>query len=205
MNLRRRASLRTVAAACGIVAAVLMVALPSFLAAHPSRPVLPLAADLTAIDPQSLVPAVADLPVGTLEESHAYVTTTQAARINGTSLALLQQTGREIGFDRDFKVPRFGDVEVEVVRFRTHAGMSRAYSYFLTLASAQGLPNPSRLDGIGERGAVVVTPEAAFIEFMRGRYYTVVTTVPGGRENVDLIGRVSHKVDQRILRYGARA
>jgi hypothetical protein len=154
--------------------------------------------EISTIDPRSLAPNLTDLPFGTRFQFDRYVTTPDAARRNGTSLFVLQSTGREIGFDRDFFVPGYGDIEIDIVRFRTHQGVSRAYSYFLTLPAAHGLADPIRTLGMGERAAIEITSDAAFLEFMRGRYYVVITSVPGGRANLDLIGKLSRAVDERI-------
>lgn len=192
---------------CVIIAlvAVAFIVVPNFGARSASQAPRAITSEVSTIDPRALAPAVKDLPAGTHLQSDRYVSTPDAARRNGTSLLFLQSAGREIGFNRDFLVPGHGDVEVDIVRFRTHQGMVRAYSYFLTLPAAHGLADPIRAVGMGERAGVVITADAAFLEFMRGRYYVVVTSVPGGRANLDLIGKLSKAVDKRILTYGVSA
>jgi hypothetical protein len=187
------------------LAAVAFIVVPNF-GLHSRNPApREITSELSTFDPRALAPAVKELPVGTRLQFDRYVSTPDAARRNGTSLLFLESAGREIGFDRDFLVPGHGDIEVDIVRFRTHHGMVRAYSYFLTLPAAHGLADPIRAVGMGERAGVVITPDAAFLEFMRGRYYVVVTSVPGGRANLDLIGKLSKAVDKRILTYGLSA
>jgi hypothetical protein len=181
------------------------IVVPNFGAHSRSETTRGITSEVSTIDPRSLAPGLKDLPVGTRLQLDRYVSTPDAARRNGTSLLFLESTGREIGFDRDFLVPEHGDVEVDIVRFRTHQGMVRAYSYFLTLPAAHGLADPIRTVGMGERAGVVITTDAAFLEFMRGRYYVVVTSVPGGRANLDLIGKLSKAVDRRILTFGLSA
>jgi hypothetical protein len=132
------------------------------------------------------------------------VSNEQAARRNNTSLAVLRNTGREIGFERDFLVPRYADIEVDVVRFRSHDGMGKAYAYFLGLPDAQGL-HATVFRGLGERAALVTTPEAGFVEFMRGRYYAVITTVPLTQSTLNTIGGLARRLDRRILHYQPNA
>lgn len=185
-----------------VLAAVGFIVVPNIGARSPSQTPREITSDISTIDPRALAPAVKEFPAGTRLQSDRYVSTPDAARRNGTSLLFLQSAGREIGFDRDFVVPGHGDIEVDIVRFRTREGMVRAYSYFLTLPAAHGLADPVRTVGMGERAAMVITADAAFLEFMRGRYYVVVTSVPGGRANLDLIGKLSEAVDKRILTFG---
>ena len=160
--------------------------------------------EISTIDPAALVPQLAELPQGSSVQSNTYVTTTQASHNNHTSLALLRSDGREIGFDRDFRVPTYGDIEIEVVRFRSHSGMRRAYDYFLTLPATRGL-TAVPFAGIGEHAALVSTPQAAFVEFMRGRYYAVITTIPATQEALRYIHSLARRLDTRILTYGASA
>jgi hypothetical protein len=180
-----------------VLVAISLIVVPS-LGLHARHTPQGTEVDLRTIDPQSLVPTITDLPRGTRLQTQAYVSTVQAAQRNGTSLALLRHTGREVGFTRDFLVPQHGDIEVEVVRFHTHPGLMKGYAYFLTLPASRGLPDPVRAEGIGERAAVVATSTAAFVEFMRGRYYVVVTAIPGGPANLTFIGRLAHAVDQHV-------
>lgn len=183
------------------LAGLAFIVAPLFTRSAHETTVARLTSELATIDPSVLVPAARDLPRGTRLQSGTYVSTGQAARSNGTSLQVLQRTGREIGFERDFLVPKYGDIDVEIVRFRTHEGMKQAYSYFLTLPAARGLPNPVRTEGVGERAALVMAEGGAFLEFMRGRYYVVVTTVPAARGTLDFVARLSRALDERIRTY----
>jgi hypothetical protein len=109
----------------------------------------------------------------------------------------MRSTGREIGFDSDFLVPAYGDVEVEVVRYRTLQGLRRAYSYFLQLPARHDL-RAVPLRSLGEQAALVVGIGAAYIEFRRDRYYVVVTVVPPTGSSLSFITQVSKSVDRRI-------
>lgn len=200
----RASTLRLVALVVVLAAAVVMIVLPSLSPKASSRSARQVDAEFSAIDPRAFAPQPIDLPNGTQLNSSSYISTLEAAKRNGTSLAVLQGTGREIGFSRDFQVPRYGDIEVEVVRFRTSSGLARAYKYFLTLPSRQNL-RAVPFEGIGERAAMVVSPEAAFVEFVRGRYYVVVTSVPMSGTNLNLIGHISKQVDDRIRSYHQNA
>ena len=182
-----------------LLAAVAMIVLPS-LRARSSVARSNLDAAATAVDPRLLVPQVADLPQGTALNSYSYVTTSQAATRNDTPLPLLRQFGREIGYTRDFQVPRYGDIEVDVVRYRTSDGLARAYAYFLCLPARVGT-RPIRFRGLGQDAALVVTPSAGFVEFVRGRYYAVITAVPITGDSLRFIGQLSKQVDQRIRSY----
>ena len=200
----RRSLLGVASAGLLLLVAVALIVLPG-LSSHSSAPpkdtVRP---EISTIDPAALVPQLADLPHGSSVQSNSYVTTNQASQNNHTSLTRLRTDGREIGFDRDFRVPRYGDIEIEVVRFRSHAGMGRAYDYFLTLPAARGL-TAVPFNGLGEHAALVSTSQAAFVEFMRGRYYAVITTVPATQGALQYIHTLAHRLDRRILSYGASA
>jgi hypothetical protein len=157
-----------------------------------------------AADPMQFVPTVHDLPNGTRLYSHRYISTESAAKNNGTPLALLRRVGREIGYDRDFVVPAYGDIEIEVVRYKTHQGLSEAYDYFLKLPQRQGL-RAVPMSRLGEKAALVVGNSVVFIEFRRERYYVVVTAVPATGASVNFITQVSKNVDRRIREYRASA
>jgi hypothetical protein len=163
------------------------------------------APDLTTIDPQDLVPTLGDFPPGTTLSTFMYVSTAQASRRNGIPLSVLHRTGREIGYDRDFQVPGYGDIEVETVRFRTHSGMARAYSYFMTMVPHTTVPAPATVRGVGERSAIALIEGGGFVEFMRGRYYVVISAVPATTRAVALIESLAHLVDRRIRTYSASA
>jgi hypothetical protein len=142
--------------------------------------------------------------VGSSVQSNSYVTNAQASQRNQTSLTFLRSSGREIGFDRDFNVPRYGDIDIEVVRFKSHAGMGKAYDYFLSLPGARGL-NAVPFTGLGEHAALVTNSQAGFVEFMRGRYYAVITAVPATQNSLRYIHALARRLDTRILHYGPSA
>jgi len=183
-----------------LAAAITSIVLPSLRSA--SSPGTPHRADaeFSAIDPRLLVPQAADLPRGTSVSSFAYVSSAQAARRNDTPLPVLQQFGREIGYTRDFQVPRYGDIEVDVVRYRTIGGLARAYAYFLGLPARVG-SHPVSLRGLGDRASLVLAGVAGFVEFRRGRYYIVITAVPITAATLTFIGRLSKQVDRNIRTY----
>lgn len=160
--------------------------------------------EVLTIDPAQLVPQLTELPAGSSVQSNTYISTAQSSRQNQISLKLLQSVGREIGFDRDFTVPQYGDIDIEVVRFKSHAGMGRAYTYFLGLPSAHGMTSVP-VSGLGERAALVTNPQAGFVEFMRGRYYAVITTIPATHSTLAYIHRLASRLDDRILHYGPSA
>jgi hypothetical protein len=166
---------------------------------------VPLSSELSTVDPRAFVPTVKELPRGTTLSSFAYISTEQASQRNSIPLTLLRRTGREIGYDRDFQVPRYGDIEVEAVRFRTHDGMTRAYSYFLTMVPKANVPPPMVLSGVGERGTLVLIEGGAFVEFMRGRYYVVITTVPATPRTVVFIEGLARTMDRWIRTFSASA
>jgi hypothetical protein len=189
-------------AAGGILAvvALVLIAWPGRSGHTPSSSSRVFKPEVSTIDPAALVPQLADLPAGSSVQSDAYVTTGQASKRNQTSLAILRSTGREIGFERDFQIPSLGEIDIEVVRFKSHVGMGQAYAYFLRLPSAQGLDAvPFR--GLGERAALVASSQAGFVEFMRGRYYAVITTVPATKTSLRYIHKVAQELDFRILHY----
>jgi hypothetical protein len=131
---------------------------------------------------------------------HHYISTHQAASTNGTNEQFLLNTGREIGYERDYNVPGLGEFDIEVVRFRSPVGLSRAYNYFMTLPATQNLvARPYR--AVGEKAAVVVTSQVAFIELKRGRYYAVLTALPVSTKSLDYLSTLSKLVDGRIVRY----
>lgn len=182
-----------------LVAAVAMIVVPNLHTGSATTRSAHDAAE-SAVDPRLLVPQIADLPQGTALSSYSYVTTQQAAQRNDTPLSLLRQFGREIGYTRDFQVPHYGDIEVDVVRYRTRDGLARAYAYFLALPARLGT-RPIHFRGLGQDAALVVTPSGGFVEFVRGRYYAVVTAVPITGDSLKLIGQLSKQVDRRILTY----
>ena len=49
------------------------------------------------------------------------------------------------------------------------------------------------------------SPQAGFVEFMRGRYYVVVTTVPVTQGALGYIHTLARRLDSRILHYGPSA
>ncbi|HEX6506936.1 MAG TPA: hypothetical protein VF221_04820 [Chloroflexota bacterium] len=203
---KRHISVTGAAAAFLVLAAVGLIILPNLFRAAGSKAgsSKPVHSEISTIDPAALMPKLTDLPQGASIQSNTYVTTAQAAKRNNTSLALLKQTGREIGYDRDFLVPQNGDIDVEVVRFKSHAGMGRAYRYFLGLPNGQGL-RETVFRGLGERAALVIGAQAGFVEFMRGRYYAVVTTVPLTRTTLNTIGAIARQLDSRISHYQSGA
>jgi hypothetical protein len=198
-NRGRRGLLFAVGSILAVVAVALIV-WPGRSNHTPSPSTRAFIPEISTIDPAALVPQLADLPAGSSVQSHAYVTTGQASQRNQTSLHILRSTGREIGFERDFQVPGLGEIDVEVVRFRSHVGMRQAYAYFLRLPSAQGL-DAVPFSGLGERAALVASSQAGFVEFMRGRYYAVITTVPATKTSLRYIRKVAHGLDIRILHY----
>ena len=195
----RRGLLFAAGAILAVVALVLIVwpGLSSHTLSPSSRTFKP---EISTIDPAALVPQLADLPAGSSMQSDAYVSTGQASQRNQTSLHILRSTGREIGFERDFQIPGLGEIDIEVVRFKSHVGMGQAYAYFLRLPGAQGL-DAVPLRGLGERAALVASSQAGFVEFMRGRYYAVVTTVPATKTSLRYIRKVAQELDIRILHY----
>jgi hypothetical protein len=201
---RRRSALGIAAAVILAVIAVTLIVVPNLPSHDRSSGSNPVRSEISTIDPAALVPRLADLPLGSSVQSNAYITTAQASQRNQTSLNFLRGAGREIGFDRDFRVPRYGDIDVEVVRFKSHAGMSRAYDYFLRLPGAQGL-NAVPFSGVGEHAALVTSSQAGFVEFMRGRYYAVITTVPTTQSTLRYVHALARRLDTRILHYGPSA
>lgn len=201
---RRQPAFKIAALVIMALAAVAFIVIPNLPHQNRSGALRLVRPETSTIDPQALVPAVADLPSGSLLQSGSYITNVQASQRNQTSLSFLRGAGREVGFDRDFLIPRYGDIEVEVVRFKSHAGMGKAYDYFLGLPHLLGLTaRPFR--GLGEHAALVTSPQAGFVEFMRGRYYVVVTTVPATQSALGYIHTLARRVDSRILHYGPSA
>lgn len=197
---RRRLPLRIGAVVLLSLVAVALIVLPNW--AHHTQPSAsrPFRPEISTIDPAALMPPLTDLPSGSSIQSNAYVTTAQASQRNQTSLTFLRGAGREIGFERDFHVPPFGDIDVEVVRFKSHAGMGKAYDYFLRLPGTQGL-SAVPFGGVGEHAALVTNSQAGFVEFMRGRYYAVITTIPVNKNTLQYIHQLARRMDIRILNY----
>jgi hypothetical protein len=196
--------LGTTAAAILVVVAIGLIVLPNRSGGGGSSPSKLVRSEISTIDPAALVPQLAELPVGSSVQSNSYVTNAQASQRNQTSLTFLRSSGREIGFDRDFNVPRYGDIDIEVVRFKSHAGMGKAYDYFLSLPGARGL-NAVTFAGLGEHAALVTNSQAGFVEFMRGRYYAVITAVPATQNSLRYIHAMARRLDTRILHYGPSA
>ncbi len=201
---RRQLAYRVAVVAIVAVAAVALILVPNLTHGNGPADFKLVRPEISTIDPQALVPALADLPSGSSVQSATYITNAQASQRNQTSLNFLRGAGREVGFDRDFLIPRYGDIEVEVVRFKSHAGMGKAYDYFLRLPHSLGL-TARPFGGIGEHAALVTSPQAGFVEFMRGRYYVVVTTVPATQNTLGYIHTLARHVDSRILHYGPSA
>lgn len=201
---RGKRRLEIVAGALAAMAAIVLIVWPSRPGQGAAAPPGIIAPDVTKIDPKDLMPQLAELPAGTTIQSDSYITTVQSSQRNHVSLAVLQRTGREIGFDRDFSIPQYGIIQVEVVRFKTHAGMSAAYKYFLTLPASQGLTG-SPFPGVGERAQLVNAQVAAFVEFIRGRYYAVITTIPASKAALLYLNALAHRLDSRIQHYGTSA
>ena len=201
---RRQSAFRVAAVAIVAVAAVALIVVPNLSHRNSSADFKSVRPEVSTIDPRVLVPALGDLPSGSSVQSATYITNAQASQRNQTSLSFLQGAGREVGFDRDFLIPRYGDIEVEVVRFKSHAGMGKAYDYFLSLPESLGL-TARPFGGLGEHAALVTSPLAGFVEFMRGRYYVVVTTVPATQNTLGYIHTLARRVDSRILHYGPSA
>lgn len=206
MHLTTRLSRTAVGAALLVLATVAgALLLISRATAHPRSSPAALSSELSTFDPRTVIPTANQLPNGTMLSSFSYISTEQASHRNGIPIGLLRRAGREIGYDRDFQVPRYGDVEIEAVRFRTHGGMIRAYSYFLTMVPSANVPPPITLQGVGERGTLVLIEGGAFVEFMRGRYYVVITTVPATPRAVVFIEGLARSLDRRIRTFAARA
>lgn len=201
---RPKAVLWITTAAVLVAVAVGLIVLPNLSGHSASAPPKPITSEISTIDPAALVPQLAELPAGSSVQSNSYVTNAQASQRNQTSLTFLRSSGREIGFDRDFIVPRYGDIDIEVVRFKSHAGMGKAYNYFLSLPGARGL-NAVPVTGLGEHAALVTNSQAGFVEFMRGRYYAVITAVPATQNSIRYIHALARRVDTRILHYGPSA
>ena len=180
------------------LAAIVLIILPATRHGGVATP------GLLAADPEIFVPRAQDLPIGTQMSSHNSVLTESAVKNNGTPLGLLRRTGREIGYDGDFLVPAYGDIEVEVVRYRTHRGLSQAYDYFLKMPAERGL-RAVPVNRLGEQAVLVVGNGGVFIEFLRDRYYVVVTAVPATGPSLKFISQLSQSVDRPIRDFDASA
>jgi hypothetical protein len=188
------------AAAVVIVVAALLIVLPALRGSGDRAAVL--RPELTALDPASLVPHLGDMPPGSERLAAHYINNRQAAKANNTDLAYLHKTGRQLGYERDFKVPKLGEYDVEVVRFSSKSGLAQAYTYFLSLASNQHL-TPAHVPGLGENAVEVLFVGGAFIEMKRGRYYSVISAFGSSPHSLAYLKTLAHRTDERIRTYRA--
>lgn len=198
MTSSRRALAAWLAAGSVVVAvAVTLIVAPAFNVTGNATPGVP----SSTVDPAALVMPLAQLPARSVRLRERYISTRQASRNNGTSETILRQTGRQIGFERDYRIPRLGEFDIEVVRFRTSRGLNRAYDYFLTLPATRNLRSmPFR--GAGERADMVVTPVVAFVELKRGRFYVVMTAQRVSAASLNYLSALARRQDRRIQMLG---